>query len=64
MITKLNLYMVSGIKEYWILDPYEKQILVYDFKDKKVFNTGVYGPGQVANSFVFNKFSFNISEDQ
>jgi Uma2 family endonuclease len=58
MITKLNLYMTSGIEEYWILDPYENQILVYHFKDKKVMDTGVYGPDQKARSFILKDFYF------
>lgn len=34
MVTKLNLYMNHGVKEYWIVDPIDKRILVY-FLDNK-----------------------------
>ena len=29
-IYKLNLYAKAGVKEYWIVDPHSKKILVYD----------------------------------
>ena len=29
MVTKLNVYMNHGVKEYWIVDPIDKRILIY-----------------------------------
>ena len=31
MIIKLRKYMNAGVKEYWIVDPGKKTVLVYDF---------------------------------
>ena len=31
MLIKLNRYMRAGVKEYWIVDPEKKTVLVYDF---------------------------------
>ena len=31
-VRKLNLYLDSGVKEYWIVDPLSKKILVYHMK--------------------------------
>jgi len=31
MVTKLNKYMNAGVKEYWMIDPKKKTVLVYDF---------------------------------
>lgn len=40
MVTKLNLYMNHGVKEYWIVDPIDERILVYylDENDDIQFN--------------------------
>lgn len=32
MVTKLNKYMNAGVREYWMIDPDKKNILVYDFE--------------------------------
>lgn len=31
MVIKLNKYMNAGVREYWIADPYEERVIVYDF---------------------------------
>lgn len=38
MVDKLNTYMLSGVKEYWIVDPKAKQITVYAFEDHGVLD--------------------------
>ena len=37
-VKKLNLYADHGVKEYWIVNPIKKNILVY-----KIVETGKYG---------------------
>lgn len=36
MIRKLQIYMLSGVKEYWIINPMDETALVYGFKDYEV----------------------------
>lgn len=31
---KLSKYMEAGVKEYWILDPYQKLVMIYFFEDE------------------------------
>ncbi len=33
MVDKLNTYMMSGVREFWIVDPNKRSVLVYGFKD-------------------------------
>nr|WP_319418005.1 Uma2 family endonuclease [Virgibacillus necropolis] len=37
MITKLNLYMNYGVKEYWIVNPMLNTITVYALNDETMF---------------------------
>lgn len=40
MVRKLQTYMLSGVKEYWIVDPKSETVMVYAFKDYEiVFHT-------------------------
>ena len=32
MVIKLKKYMEAGVKEYWVVDPKKKLVLVYDFQ--------------------------------
>ncbi len=32
--TKLFKYQISGVREYWIVDPIKNQILVYGYEQK------------------------------
>ena len=42
-----------GWREYWIVDPTQKKILLYSFKDSEIDKFGVYAGREVATSFVF-----------
>ncbi len=53
ILTKLNLYMSSGISEYWIADPINREISVYLFEDKTIKDKKTYLSGMVCESFVF-----------
>jgi Uma2 family endonuclease len=52
-IKKLGLYMESGVSECWIVDPVNKSIMIYAFKDYELDADAVYLPGQQAASECF-----------
>lgn len=35
MVTKLNKYMNAGVREYWMIDPINKKVIVYDFEHEE-----------------------------
>ena len=41
MFLKLNKYKNAGVREYWVVDPDKKQIIVYDFQHDD--NVSIYG---------------------
>ena len=36
MQRKLHLYLQAGVLEYWVVDPEDNSIIVYNFKDKSI----------------------------
>lgn len=35
-LIKLNMYMTAGVREYWIVDPDEEKVFVYDFENELI----------------------------
>lgn len=60
MVKKLDVYSASGIKEYWIVDPENKCILIYLFKNYEVFCIDRFNVGDVAKSSVFEGLSIDV----
>jgi len=42
MVKKLDLYMQSGVKEYWIVDPVNESIIVHQLADGEITNSQIY----------------------
>ena len=41
MVDKLNTYMLSGVRQFWIVDPFKRSLMMYGFKDLEIdeYNT-------------------------
>jgi prevent-host-death family protein len=61
MIDKLNTYRLSGVKEYWIIDQKQENIMVYGFDNYEIDKYRTYEKGDVAQSLVFNGLSTDIA---
>lgn len=53
MVRKLNIYMLSGVEEYWIIDSFNETAKVYSFKDYEIADYKEYNKGSEVESFVF-----------
>ena len=53
MIYKLNTFLMSGVSEYWLIDPVNHQITVYQFQDLELVGYDVVRMGEVAISKAF-----------
>jgi len=60
MVYKLNTFMISGVLEYWVVDPAKKTISVYCFEDCKVDRMEFYKSGETARSFVYEGLSADV----
>nr|WP_090888726.1 type II toxin-antitoxin system Phd/YefM family antitoxin [Evansella caseinilytica] len=60
MITKLDTYRLSGVREYWIIDPKQESIMVYVFTDHEIDSVKSYEKAADAKSQVFNGLSVNV----
>lgn len=66
MVRKLDLYMQTGVKEYWIVDAEKKEVYVYSFEKKKgeyiISNYESYTGNAVVRSKVFTGMAINLEE--
>ena len=61
MVTKLNLYAETGVKEYWIVDTDKKQIMLYSFNDCEMDRLITVEKGEIESVF-FKGLSLKLSD--
>lgn len=59
MIRKLQIYMLSGVKEYWIINPMDETALIYGFNDYEVVYHKVAKRVEGITSYVFPEVKVN-----
>ncbi len=63
MATKLQLYMKSGVSEYWIVDPQGKSIMQHVFSpERDIDRTLVIGKDDAIRSAVFEDLAIRLNE--
>ncbi|MFB9276238.1 type II toxin-antitoxin system prevent-host-death family antitoxin [Cohnella cellulosilytica] len=53
LLRKADLYMRSGVKEYWIVNPFSKEIMIYRFADWEIAENVTFRLGETAKSYIF-----------
>ncbi|MDO9533899.1 MAG: type II toxin-antitoxin system prevent-host-death family antitoxin [Bacillota bacterium] len=62
MVTKLNLYMKSGVSEYWIVNLESKSIIQYSFsQERDIGDLQTFGEGDTIKSTVFEGLEIPLS---
>src|SRR5262249_12385845 len=56
---KFRLYEKHGVREYWMLDPDEKWLEIWQLKDKHFELVDVFGPNDTCNSPLLGKVEMN-----
>jgi len=62
LIDKLNTYRLSGVQEYWIVDPKQESIAVYSFNDCEIDKYKTYEKGSTIQSMLFTGLTAEISD--
>lgn len=53
LIKKLDLYMSCGIREYWIINPLNREATVYLFADQNISDSITFKKSETVHSFIF-----------
>jgi len=53
-VKKLDLYMSSGIREYWIVNPFNNEVTVFLFENRDLAKSATYKNGEEVSSFIFD----------
>jgi Uma2 family endonuclease len=53
LIKKLDLYISCAVGEYWIVNPINKEVIVYHFADKNIVSHSTYRKSETARSCLF-----------
>ncbi|MGY0691480.1 Uma2 family endonuclease [Virgibacillus sp. FSP13] len=62
LVTKLNLYMKYGVKEYWIVNPLLNNIMIYSLDEKGEYQLNLISSEGTAKSNVCNDFEVKAGD--
>jgi len=60
LIKKLDLYMSCDVREYWIVNPINKEVTVYHFEDKNISSNITYRKPEIVASYIFDGLSAEL----
>lgn len=53
-VKKLDLYMSTGVTEYWVINPLNREVIVYSFENGDIVNNRTFKNGEKALSYYFS----------
>lgn len=62
LVKKLDLYMQTGINEYWIVNYSNREVTVYMFREKGIAAMKTYTKEDVVKSFTFDGLTANMND--
>jgi len=62
MVDKLNTYMLSGVREFWMVDPDKQTVGVYGFSDFAVDEHAFYKQGDILTSYFFAGLEIGLAD--
>ncbi len=62
MLKKLDLYMQTDVKEYWLVDPDKKEVSVYNFKKRDISDHETFIGDMTVKSIVFDGLEARLAD--
>lgn len=62
LIKKLDLYMHSGVEEYWVVNYFNREVTVYKFVDKNYAEMKTFVRDDTVESFIFKGFTADLKD--
>lgn len=62
MLKKLDLYMQTDVKEYWIVDPDKKEVSIYNFEKHDIADHNTYIGDMTVKSNTFNGLDVRLAD--
>lgn len=62
LIKKTELYMAGGVKEYWVVDPKNRSVLVYGFDQGGIIDMAAFTGDDAARSMTFDGLCVPLAE--
>lgn len=59
-VRKMDLYMSTGVSEYWIVNPENKEVQIYSFKNNNININRTFRFEEKIQSFYFSDFSLTL----
>jgi Uma2 family endonuclease len=61
-IKKMELYMLTGVSEYWLINPADRDVIVYFFKDKEIAKSETFKKDETLKSFYFPDLQIKLKD--
>lgn len=62
LIKKLDLYMQAGIQEYWIVNYFNRQVIIYRFKNNDIADMKLFVKDDTVQSMIFDGLSAELKD--
>lgn len=62
LLKKLNLYMAGGVKEYWIINPWNREVYIYSFEPGAIRNYRVFKGAEMAGSDTLEGMTVSLAQ--
>ena len=59
---KYDIYLESGVREYWVIHPEEQTLMIYSLKEGHYVPSRLFVSGDIVNSNVVDAFALDVED--